>query len=263
MQADSLGQRMKEYYEAVPKLRLIRRMPVALRLDGRSFHTFTKGFRKPFEPILCGSMQDTMEYLCRNIQNCVFGYTQSDEITLILVDYETFDTSAWFDYEVQKLVSVAAAMATMKFNRVFNERLWQANFGRTYESGDMKWINSMLRAAETGAVFDCRCFNIPKEEVANLILWRQQDAMKNSIQMVAREYFSNAELHKKDCATLRQMLLDKGMDWDSLPGYQKVGSACYRKTDNGRSRWYMDMDMPVLKGEAAGLIDRLIYVGEE
>ena len=95
---DQLGQRMKEYYEQVPKFRLMRRTPVAMRLDGKAFHTFTKGFQKPFDEILVKSMQDTMKYLCENIQGCVFGYTQSDEITLILVDYQTLDTCAWFDY---------------------------------------------------------------------------------------------------------------------------------------------------------------------
>ena len=99
---DDLGMRMKEYYEAIPKTRLMRRTPVAIRLDGRAFHTFTRGFEKPFDEILVTSMQDTMKYLCEEIQGCVFGYTQSDEITLILIDYQTLDTDAWFGWEVQE-----------------------------------------------------------------------------------------------------------------------------------------------------------------
>ena len=116
---DSIGTRMKEYYEAVPKTKLMRRTPVAIRIDGKAFHTFTRGFQKPFDMILMKSMQETMKYLCKNIQGCVFGYTQSDEITLILIDYQTLTTDAWFDYEVQKLCSVSASMATMAFNKFF------------------------------------------------------------------------------------------------------------------------------------------------
>jgi len=94
--------RMKTYYEQIPKTRLMRRTPVAIRIDGKAFHTFSKGFNEPFDQCLMTAMQETMKYLCESIQGCVFGYIQSDEISLILVDYQTFRTAAWFDYEVQK-----------------------------------------------------------------------------------------------------------------------------------------------------------------
>jgi tRNA(His) 5'-end guanylyltransferase len=116
---DELGKRMKEFYEQVPKTRLVRRTPVAIRIDGKAFHTFTRGFKKPFDEVLGRAMRETMKYLCENIQGCVLGYTQSDEITLILIDYQTFNTSAWFDYEIQKICSIAASMATMAFNKAF------------------------------------------------------------------------------------------------------------------------------------------------
>ena len=101
---DELGKRMKENYEQVTQTKLMRRTPVAIRLDGRAFHTFTRGFRKPFDEILARTMQETMRYLCESIQGCVLGYTQSDEITLILQDYATLETDAWFGYNVQKLL---------------------------------------------------------------------------------------------------------------------------------------------------------------
>ena len=107
MKNDSLGMRMKEY-EAVSNIKVTRRMPLVMRFDGCSFHSFTKGFQKPFDDILMKTMQQTMEALCKDIQGCVFGYTQSDEITLILVDYRTLETSAWFDNKVQKMCSVGA-----------------------------------------------------------------------------------------------------------------------------------------------------------
>lgn len=120
---DDLGNRMKTYYEAVPKHRLIRRMPVAIRIDGKAFHTFTRGFKKPFDEVLGNAMIRTMEYLARNIQGCVFAYQQSDEITLLLVDYQTFETDAWFDYEIQKICSISASMATMAFNKYFEKEV--------------------------------------------------------------------------------------------------------------------------------------------
>ena len=123
---DELGKRMKEYYEQIPKTRLMRRTPVAIRLDGKAFHTFTKGFKKPFDEVLIKSMQETMKYLCEHIQGCVLGYTQSDEITLILVDYKNLDSCAWFDYEVQKLCSVSASMATLEFNRAFVRNVYES-----------------------------------------------------------------------------------------------------------------------------------------
>lgn len=118
MDTSALAKRMKKY-EAVPKNTLMRRTPVIIRVDGRAFHTFTKGFQKPFDDVLMRVMQDTMKYLCENIQGCVFGYTQSDEITLILIDYKKLNSEAWFDYEVQKMCSIVASMATMAFNRFF------------------------------------------------------------------------------------------------------------------------------------------------
>ena len=117
---DDLGRRMKEYYEQIPKTKLMRRCPVIIRIDGKAFHSFTKGFNRPFDDVLMEAMQETMKYLCENIQGCVLGYHQSDEISLVLVDYQKLNSDAWFDYEVQKICSIAASMATMAFNKYFS-----------------------------------------------------------------------------------------------------------------------------------------------
>ena len=110
-------------YESVSKTRLVSRMPVIIRIDGKAFHTFTRGFKKPFDEVLIKSIQDTMKYLCENIQGCVLGYHQSDEITLVLVDYKKLNSSSWFDNEVQKICSIAASMATMAFNKFFKSNV--------------------------------------------------------------------------------------------------------------------------------------------
>ena len=117
---DSLGDRMK-YYEYVTRNYLTRKLPVICRIDGKAFHSFTRGLKKPFDEIFIKSMQDTMKYLCENVQGCVLGYTQSDEITLVLVDYQDRDSCAWFDNNIQKMVSVSASMATLAFNNAFWE----------------------------------------------------------------------------------------------------------------------------------------------
>ena len=103
---DNLGMRMKKFYEERGRYYLTRRTPVAIRLDMRAGHTFTKGFTKPFDSAFRNSMERTALYLCKNISNVKCAYCQSDEITLILTDYDTLTTDAWFDYRVDKLCSI-------------------------------------------------------------------------------------------------------------------------------------------------------------
>ena len=271
---DELGMRMKEFYEEVPKTRLVRRIPVAIRIDGKAFHTFTRGFQKPFDEILVKSMQDTMKYLCENIQGCVLGYTQSDEITLILVDYQNLNSCAWFDYEVQKVCSIASSMATMAFNKFFTKNV--NYFEMTHEHDDTinEYCTTLVNAAEKGAMFDARCFNIPKEEVCNLIYWRQLDATRNSIQMVGQANFSHKELQNKSCNMIQEMLFaEKGINWNDYPTYLKRGSCCIKTTIQNpnvdikdgaypKSIWMIDLDIPIFKGDGRQYIDKLIYVGE-
>ncbi len=242
MVRDELGTRMKMYYEAIPKTKLMRRCPVICRIDGKAFHTFTSGFQKPFDDVLVRSMQQTMKYLCENIQGCVLGYTQSDEITLVLVDYKKLNSAAWFDYEIQKMCSVAASMATMVFNKTFarhvdayinelDKRIVSDNSKRTDVEGDAtridyeKYKNVLLKAVEKGAMFDARVFSIPKDEVTNCVYWRQLDASRNSVEMVGHAYFSSKQLHKKSCSDIQDMLmLEKGVNWNDFPTYLKRGS---------------------------------------
>ena len=129
---DSLGDRMKGY-ENISRNYLTRRIPAIIRIDGKAFHTFTRGMKKPFDRILMSTMQDVMKYLCENIQGCVFGYTQSDEITLVLTDYEKITTDAWFGYNIQKMSSIAASMASVAFNKFFYKAMLSFNFTRCFK----------------------------------------------------------------------------------------------------------------------------------
>lgn len=269
---DELGKRMKEYYESISKTKLMRRTPVAIRIDGKAFHTFTRGFEKPFDEVLIKSMQETMKYLCENIQGCVLGYTQSDEITLILVDYKNLNSSAWFDYEVQKMCSIAASMATMAFNKFFAEEVDAYNSNPNNSGIQANWY---IAAKLKGAMFDARVFNIPKEEVTNLIYWRQLDATRNSIQMVGQANFSHKELQNKSCNMIQDMLMtEKGINWNDFPTHQKRGSCCVKMYQidegcwqshaedklmpNGRTRWDIDTEIPIFKEENRSYIERLI-----
>ena len=255
---DALGTRMKTFYEQVPKTRLVRRMPVAIRLDGKAFHTFTRGFQKPFDEVLGNAMVRTMECLCKNIQGCVFGYTQSDEITLLLIDYQTLDTCAWFDYEIQKMCSISASMATIAFNKYFFEeaRDWynrQLPSTLQCEQNIVKQWKIYKIAADKGAMFDARCFNIPKEEACNLVYWRQLDATRNSIQMVGQANFSHNELQGKSCNMIQDMLHEqRGINWNDYPTRWKRGVAWTRHGG-------IDYDMPILKGESREYVDTVIY----
>ena len=202
------------------------------KANGRAFHTLTRGFHKPFDKVLNLSMIDTMRFLCENIQGCVLGYTQSDEITLVLVDYKKLTSDPWFGYEVQKLCSIGASMATVGFNNAFSRRV--EDYG-LYNRGSV-FYHRYLNVLEAGAMFDCRAFNVPREEVTNNIYWRQLDASRNSIQMLGQAHFTHKELQNKNCSEIQDMLMtQKGINWNDLPVYQKRGTCCVKR-DNSIKR---------------------------
>lgn len=272
---DELGKRMKQFYEEIPKSKLMRRVPVAIRVDGKAFHTFTRGFVRPYDRVLMNAMQRTMQYMCKNIQGCVLGYCQSDEITLILVDYFKFTTDAWYDYEVEKVCSIAASMATLAFNRFFLEEV--RDFLEKNQD-DVSYQQYLIysKALEKGAMFDARCFNIPKEEVTNLIYWRQLDATRNSIQMAGQKEFSQTQLEGKSCNDIQNLLLiRRDINWNDYPTDCKRGAACIKQTVGTnisaalgiagaeyKTEWWIDREIPIFKGDGREYIDKLIYVGE-
>ena len=258
---DELGKRMKEFYEARARTYLPRRTPVAIRIDGKAFHTFTRGFQKPFDEVLGNSMVRTMEYCAKNIGNCVFAYCQSDEITFILVDYAKLETDAWFDYRTDKLCSISASMATLAFNNYFADETEKFKANHTALSiwpyqKDRDLYDAYTLAINKGAMFDARVFSIPKEEATNLIYWRQLDATRNSIQMVGQAKFSHNELQGKSCNMIQDMLLtQRDINWNDYPTRWKRGVAWKRSVG-------VDYDMPILKGEDRKYVDEVIFVGE-
>ena len=192
---DSLGDRMKNNYEERSRSMLYRRMPVIIRLDGKAFHTLTRGCEKPFDKKFSTSMDQTMAKVMDEAQGSKIGYVQSDEISILLTDYDNFDTQAWFDNQIQKICSVSSSIASVEFTEAFGRK----------------------------AYFDCRVFNIPKEEVCNYFIWRQQDWMRNSVQMLARAHFSQKQLHNKNLPAMHEMLHEKGVNWANLEDRFKNG----------------------------------------
>lgn len=239
MNQGSLDTRMKRY-EAVTDGILVNRMPVIIRLDGCHFHTFTKGLDKPFDDVLVKAMQLTTLDLCKNIQNCVFGYTQSDEITLVINTYQTLESSTWFDNRIQKICSVAASMCSRLFNENFRKLAMEVHTNA--QISDEKYFT--YAAKFNTADFDCRVFNIPREEAVNCVIWRQKDCEKNSVMSLAQTLYSQSELNGvKYKAAQNKMFTEKGVNWDELPTYLKRGTAIKKDTVYG---WYIDYDMPIL-----------------
>ena len=242
MVADALGNRMKTYYENRSKTYLTRRIPVLLRLDGCHFHTFTKGFKKPYDSLFIEVMQKTTKSLCESIQGCKFGYVESDEISLLLTDYDTLKTDAWFDYSVQKICSVAASMAAMFFNKHLKECALQ-------EFDDKDYYNTLLKKIELGGYFDARAFNLPEHEVVNYFIWRQNDATRNSIQGLAQANFSQKQLQGLNNSQLQDKLHEeKGINWNDCKTVEKRGSAVVRVLDmeTGHIKWAVDTEMPII-----------------
>lgn len=205
----SLGDRMKGY-EKTPQQRLMNKMPVVIRLDGKAFHTYTKLCDKPFDHDLHNIRSGVLTYLCENIQGCLFGYSQSDEISLVLKDWGTYDTSSWFNNKIQKLCSVSASMATAEWS------LLSSSVDNERTSGPDKFTNR--------AIFDSRCFNLPLNEVVNYLLWRQQDWERNSVQMLGQSLYSHRQLHGVSCKQMVTNIENEyGIIWGNLPSWQKGG----------------------------------------
>lgn len=250
MKTDSLGDRMKAYEDAY-RIYFPRRLPVIIRVDGRAFHTFTRGFEKPFDWVFMASMQETALNLCSSVAGCKLAYVQSDEISLLVTNDDTIETQPWFGNGLQKLTSITASIATLAFNRAF-ERISDAwcleDFLLTPEEHEeeMKYERKrrvlVYQNVTYSATFDSRAFVIPKDEVANYFIWRQQDAIRNSIQSSAQSLYSHKELQGKNSSQLQEMIAQKGVNWDSYSVDCQRGACVVPETSRG---WRIDRDIPI------------------
>jgi len=253
---DPLGDRMKDFYEDRTRYKLVRRTNTIIRIDGKAFHTYTKGLKRPFDEGLMEDMNKTTEYLCQNIQGAKFGYVQSDEISILITDYDDISTHAWFDGNLQKMTSIAASLATAKFNQLRMAR----NVVDTEEGFNSEGIMGFKLA-----MFDARVLQVPyQEEVLNYFIWRQQDATRNSISSVAQSLYSTKELNGKKTSDMQEMIFQKGINWNDYKPREKRGSLI-RKVEHvyarqgepimdgktrviesyKRSKWEADPETPV------------------
>lgn len=224
---DSLDDRMKEFYENRTRFFLPRRTYTIIRIDGKAFHTYTKGLDRPFDWGFIDDMDETACFLCKNIQGSKFAFVQSDEISILLTDFDKINTSAWFDGNIQKICSVSSSYATSEFNRLrILRKLDSFNFENKF-----KWAN-----------FDSRTFTIPsKVEIENYFIWRQQDTTRNSISSVAQALYSHKELEDKDSNEMQEMIFQKGINWNDFDPKLKRGRLIIKKDyvkDGGyRTKW--------------------------
>ncbi len=226
---DSLGNRMKGY-ELATRTSLPRRMPVIVRVDGKAFHSYTRKCARPFDYRFAAAMDLVAKTLCEEMQGAVLAYVQSDEVSVLLHNYKRHATAAWFDNEVQKIVSVAASIAgstmTLESYNVFG--------------GDV-----------VPAYFDARVFVLPEADVCNYFIWRQQDATRNSIQMSAQALYSPAEMYRKNTSELQDMMHEKGVNWNEYSTRYKRGRCVERELYSAgddaavRSRWVMNSETPI------------------
>lgn len=222
---DSLGDRMKSY-ENVTKTFLMPKTPIVIRLDGKAFHTYTQNCEKPFDDHLHMVREQVLKYLCENIQGCIIGYAQSDEISLVLKDWQSYNTQGWFDNSLRKIISVSASMCTMKWNEL-----------------------AIYYGLNNTAIFDSRAFSVPKEEVINYLIWRQQDWERNSVQMLAQSFYSQKQIHGISCPELiTKIETDKNVVWGNLEDWKKRGEIIIN-----------NQSMSFIFKEQRYLIDQVVY----
>lgn len=234
---DSLGDRMKGY-ERIFRSRLVPRTPVLLRLDGVAFHTFCRDLVRPFDNGLIDVLDRATVDLCERIGGAQLAYVQSDEISVLIHSYKRLDSQAWFNNDVQKITTVTAAMVSSFVSQVY----------------------------QRPAYFDCRAWVLPEAEVANYFIWRQQDASRNSLSMLARSLYTHDECDGKSGPQLQEMCWAKGQNWNNLPTRLRRGRCVVRRSQeqNGvtRSQWVVDDDIPIFTADR-NYIERHLVVEED
>jgi len=246
MKNDCFGDRMKKY-ENVFSYRVIQNMPTIVRLDGICFHSFTKNFDKPFDSLFQDYMYRTALSLCQKIHNTKLAYIQSDEISILLIDYYRKETDQTFDGKINKIISHTASIATSEFIRNYiSNNKWFLQ-----EDIDLNLIDLPK--------FDSRVFQLPKEEVCNYFIWRQKDAERNSISMYARSIMSHKEMFQKSCKQLQEDLFMNGINWNDCPTKNKRGVCVIKKNEN----WNIDQEIPVFTQNRNYIDDIVFYNGDD
>ncbi len=239
-----LDDRMKSYEK---KYELPINIPIIIRIDGRAFHTFTRGMEKPFDDKFINMMNTIGLGLCDEIQNCRLTYLQSDEISFLV--YNRIESEPWFSNEIQKMCSISASLASTIGTKYILENIPNKN--------------------RINIAFDSRAFLIPVKDVDNYFLYRQQDCERNSLQMLTRKYYSQKKMDNKSCEDMHDMLHEKGDNWNNLPTYLKRGRCIIKKQEEieiknshfegnvVRNKWVIDNDIPIFMEDRNYILDKL------
>ena len=251
---DSLGDRMKKAEDTF-RFKVPPRSPLIIRIDGKAFHSLTKRCKRPSDTDVVDCMEATAKELCSKISSVKLAYVQSDEISLLVTPYEDFNTQAWFDGNIQKIVSISASIASTTFTKKSLE------IKDSIDKKDILYCNAYEKFGNTPALFDSRIFTLPENDIVNYFLWRQQDATRNSVQMLARSLFSHKECNNKNCTELKNMcIVQKNINWESTPTSFKRGFCIIKKKNEiGRSKWTTDKEIPIFS-EDRDYIKNLIPV---
>ena len=229
-----IGERIKSYYEDRYRMYLPRRTYTIIRVDGKSFKNYTKDLSRPFDKGFIEDMNQTSTHLCENIMGSKFAYVASDEISILLTDFDETYTEAWFDGNLQKMASIAASLATAKFNQLRMARFAKNNIDPMASLASSMMDQTMSPGEIENfklAMFDARVFQIPyQEEVINYFIWRQQDCTRNSISSVAQSLYSHKELEGKKTDEMQEMIFQKGTNWNDYTPREKRG-ALIRKVE--------------------------------
>ena len=231
---DSLGDRMKAY-ENVSRVYLTRRMPVIIRCDGRAFHGLE--LDKPYDQQFMGWMVQAALETAQHMQGFQAAYIQSDEVSFLLVDYETIEAEAWFNYNINKLNSISAALMSVVFN----------SYTSMYEFAPAKTI-----------VFDARSFNVPREDVVNYFLWRVKDWNSNSLSMLCQANFSHEQLKGKSKADQHEMLHGIGKNWAECTDREKNGTMIVKMPNS--SLFVVDLREEMNYTALEEILNKHIYV---
>lgn len=206
---DDLGNRMKAYEAPSTGRRVFKGQPLVVRLDGKSFHTFTKGLERPYDQSLSDLMVATMKALVDRFQANI-GYTQSDEITLVFLSEPEDRGDLNFDGRLQKIETLTASFASVYFNKHLR--------------------NYLPQKADELPIFDSRAFAVPNaQEAYHSLLWRQQDCTKNAISMAAQSMYKQSELQGKNGSELQEMMFQKGVNFNDYPFFFKRGTFARRE----------------------------------
>lgn len=250
---DALSTRMKDFYESITRYFLPKRTYTIIRVDGKAFHSYTAGLNRPFDDGLMEDMDETAKYLCKNIQGAKLAFVQSDEISILVTDFDNINTCPWFNGNIQKITSVSASMATAKFNQL---RLFR-DFSTAMTTLEFSPLDLLLEAKL--AEFDSRVFTISfKSEVINYFIWRQQDTTRNSIFSVSQEYYSHNEVDGKNSFELQDMIFEKGVNWNDYSPRYKRGRIVLKTPSEDSDKFSWEISEPPIFTQEIDYLKNLI-----